>query len=585
MNINPFDKEYSISYFISKQQFLNKIQILFSGYYNYFKSSYIIDVHSLLHKDNNINSLTVYPSTKHFYSNIRLIIGKYYYLTVNNFHKYIINNIEINIFNDVIPFDELIKSHSILTNNTLTLYPPQYYQLQTKDFYLSPNITKAKLIYSKLIKKTIDKEYIKSLSIDEYEILFKLSIVKNNIDVIDLLKEDDKVKSVSNVLEHLMKTNMKLFKTFKNLEVYLDSNGFNLLEYAIINKNIEAIMFLKDLHFDRSSFYIEASYDTHYLEYKDELLKKEDVPKHISNCKMLNTLIIDEMLNHGIFDDTYDYIIHHFKHFDYSLLCDMLVRNHASLTVKLMLKNNVLEINKYSVDMLVRLQLEDFTREDEKEVFINNSEKIIEMMIEDEKIWRRFKEKKYLNMLNHNFIVNDCYDNILHLLCRKEYKSFHEEILDYVIRINSEVVNNVNSKNENCIFEMTNKKIINRIFVLGVENKMNIYGDYFIHKVIREKNFNLLFSSLSISNQQINLKNTYDETPIILASKLCNIKMINYLNKMKCDVNSVDCYGNSCYHYISLNGLKVNFDINNSIVNKFNNKSIDYLINRIISEY
>ena len=83
----------------------------------------------------------------------------------------------------------------------------------------------------------------------------------------------------------------------------------------------------------------------------------------------------------------------------------------------------------------------------------------------------------------------------------------------------------------------------------------------------------------------INLKTNYNETPIILAAKLKNVKMVNYLNKMKCKMDCIDEFGNSCYHYVALNNLKVDFNIDRTIINKFNNKSIDYIINHIITEY
>ena len=82
--INPFDSENALSFFISKQQFINKIQIALGGYYNYFKKAYIVDVHKLiLHDNNDIKTITVYPSSSHFYSNLRLTIGKYYYISIN----------------------------------------------------------------------------------------------------------------------------------------------------------------------------------------------------------------------------------------------------------------------------------------------------------------------------------------------------------------------------------------------------------------------------------------------------------------------------------------------------------------------
>ena len=583
--INPFDSENALSFFISKQQFINKIQIALGGYYNYFKKAYIVDVHKLiLHDNNDIKTITVYPSSSHFYSNLRLTIGKYYYISINKFHKFIINNIEINIYDEVINYDELIKEHSILFNNTLTLYPTQYLELQQYKNQLSNNLHEAKILYSKIIKNQINKELIDQLNIEQYNTLFKICIFRNDINIINLLKDNNKVKYLNtSILEYLMVHKFELFISFKDLNNYLDDNGFNLLEYAIINKHDKAIEYLKQFTYDRISYYIEVSYNTNYITYNedDKLITKDIIPKKVKNCKLLNSMIIDEMLNHGIFDNTYDYIIHHLKYFDYSLLCDMLVRNHASLTVKLLLKNNILEFNKYTIIMLIKLHLEDLNNNEQKEVFLNYSEVILNMMINDEEIWKRFKEHNYLKMLNSNFIVNNNYDNILHLLIRCTYKSFHDDILNYVININKEVINNVNSRNENCIFEMNNEKIINKIFVIGVENKQNIYGDYYIHHIIKHNKFNLLISMLKVSDQQINLQNTYNETALILSCKLKDINTINYLLNTNCDKNITDCYGNTFSNYTQLYGLNVK--TNNKYT--YNNKSLDYLINYIITQY
>lgn len=585
--INPFNNKYSLSFFISKEEYLNKINILFGGYYNYFKKAFIIDTEELIiNKNNNINKLFVYPNDNNFYNYIKLFIGKFYYLTFNNFHKFIINNVEINIFYDFEPFNSLIKKHSILCNDNLLLYPTQYLNLQTKDYLLSPDINYAKLLYSKIIKNEINNDLINQLNINYFKILFKLVLFKKNYNIINLLKNNNKIYECADILENIMNKDFNLFKTFNNYNKFLDNNGFNLLEYAIINKNVDAILFLKNFKFDRSSYYIEISYNTKYLKYNedDKLIKIENIPKQIKNCKFLNTLIIDEMLNHGLFDKTYDYIVHHLKYFDFSLLCDMLIRNHSSLTVKLMLKNNILEINKYSLKLLIKLQLENLYDKQQKEIFLNNLEYILNLMINDEKIWLRFKEKKYLNLLNINFIINNNYDNILHLLIKNNYKSFHDDIFNYIIKINDKIINNVNKQNENCIFELNNKQLINKIFIYGVDNIQNVYGDYFIHKIIRNNNFNLLFSTLSINNQMLNLQNTYNETPIILAARLKLNKIVNYLHKMNCNMDLIDCFGNSCYHYIMMFGYKVDFEINKNISNQFNYKSTDYLINCIINE-
>ena len=86
---------------------------------------------------------------------------------------------------------------------------------------------------------------------------------------------------------------------------------------------------------------------------------------------------------------------------------------------------------------------------------------------------------------------------------------------------------------------------------------------------------------LKVSDQQINLQNTYNETALILSCKLKDINTINYLLNINCDKNITDCYGNTFSNYIQLYGLNVKTNNNYT----YNNKSLDYLINYIITQY
>ena len=77
------------------------------------------------------------------------------------------------------------------------------------------------------------------------------------------------------------------------------------------------------------------------------------------------------------------------------------------------------------------------------------------------------------------------------------------------------------------------------------------------------------------------LQNTYNETALILSCKLKDINTINYLLNTNCDKNITDCYGNTFNNYTQLYGLNVKTNNNYT----YNNKSLDYLINYIITQY
>ena len=95
--INPFDDKYNMNYFKSKKQFDIDINILFSGYYEYFKDAYIINIDKIL-INQSIKKIKIFYYGTSYYNNLRLLIGKYYLTQIKNYNIFIINNIEFKIY-------------------------------------------------------------------------------------------------------------------------------------------------------------------------------------------------------------------------------------------------------------------------------------------------------------------------------------------------------------------------------------------------------------------------------------------------------------------------------------------------------
>ena len=606
--INPYDEKYKMNYFINKKQFNININILFSGYYEYFKDAYIVNIDKLL-INKNINKIKIFYYGNAFYNNLRLLIGKYYLTKINDYNIYIINNITFKIYYKPIKFEELIDKYNIFVHNELYFTPNNYYKFINKDFNLNKNIELGKIIYKNYNSfNNIDK--INKLSFNEYIILFKISIFKNDDNMNNLLLSSNYIlnKNISNIIIKLIELNkinsIKIFldniKEYnKNdihtkdnyINIYHDNNGFNLLEYSIIHNKIEFINLFHNIKFDRSSYFIEKSYETNYFEYNEDDFNDIIIPKKIKNMFLFNNKIIDYMFNKEYpFDDTYLYIIHHKDFIDINLLSETLSQKGASITLMKLIndEDNLLKEDKFIINAplllsMIKLKKENLNDEIQKEVFLNNLEYFCNKMINDVNIWNSFKSNNYLKYINYKFYVNDNFDNILHLLCHSNYMEHHNDILEYVIKLNPEVINYYNKYGENCIFEENNIEIISLILNINCKLIKNIYGDYLIHKLIKERNIKLLNILIKCNNKCINLINDDNETPILLASKLKYTDIINFLYDNKCELNHLDNFNNNIYNYIILYGLKVKFNIpKENHNNLFNKNNIDYFIQHII---
>jgi len=606
--INPYDEKYKMNYFINKKQFNINVNILFSGYYEYFKDAYIVNIDKLL-VNKNINKIKIFYYGNAFYNNLRLLIGKYYLTRINDYNIYIINNITFKIYYKPIKFEELIDKYNIFVHNELYFTPINYYNFIHKDLNLNKNIELGKIIY-KNYNSFNNIDNINKLSFDEYIILFKISIFKNDDNMNNLLLSSNYIlnKNISNIIIKLIELNkinsIKIFldniKEYnKNdihtkdnyINIYHDNNGFNLLEYSIIHNKIEFINLFHNIKFDRSSYFIEKSYETNYFEYNDNDFIDIIIPKKIKNMFLFNNKIIDYMFNKEYpFDDTYLYIIHHKDFIDINLLSETLSQKGASITLMKLIndEDNLLKEDKFIINAplllsMIKLKKENLNNEIQKEVFLNNLEYFCNKMINDVNIWNSFKNNNYLKYINYKFYVNDNFDNILHLLCHNHYMEHHNDILEYVININPDVINYYNKYGENCIFEENNIEIISLILNINCKLIKNIYGDYLIHKLIKERNIKLLNILIKCNNKCINLINDDNETPILLASKLKYTDIINFLYDNHCELNHLDNFNNNIYNYIILYGLKVKFNIpKENHNNLFNKNNIDYFIQHII---
>jgi ankyrin repeat protein len=99
------------------------------------------------------------------------------------------------------------------------------------------------------------------------------------------------------------------------------------------------------------------------------------------------------------------------------------------------------------------------------------------------------------------------------------------------------------------------------LFEIIDNNKDNIL--HYLCKHYDDNNINIIRKIWVLKPEIINNQNKNFETPIILAAKNKCEDIIYFLKGINCDMNLVDIYGNSVYHYICLNELCIGMAIEN----------------------
>lgn len=174
------------------------------------------------------------------------------------------------------------------------------------------------------------------------------------------------------------------------------------------------------------------------------------------------------------------------------------------------------------------------------------------------------------NNLLHNIKEKNKYEDMITLLLKlddsilfKKNKSNQTALLKHAIegniKITSFLINQIIETNNDTLFELTDC------------NKNNI-----LHYLCKYDDvINLIKKIIICKPEIINMQNKLYETPLIICAKSNQENNLYYLKSIKADLDLVDIYGNSVYHYICQNELCIGMDIENK-ENIFGYKPSDY---------
>lgn len=170
-------------------------------------------------------------------------------------------------------------------------------------------------------------------------------------------------------------------------------------------------------------------------------------------------------------------------------------------------------------------------------------------------------------------VVDDDNNNILHNI---NQKNKYADMIKIILKLNDSllfkknkhgeipIMTHIKSKNMDIVHILIEYIIESNnetLFEIIDNNKDNIL--HYLCKHYDDNNINIIRKICVLKSEIINNQNKNFETPIILAAKNKCEDIIYFLKGINCDMNLIDIYGNSVYHYICLNELCIGMAIEN----------------------
>jgi hypothetical protein len=416
----------------------------------------------------------------------------------------------------------------------------------------------------------------------EYVIL-KLKQESNNILIhhLRMIITIMKNKIGENVLLRSPKIIGKIFDIHNYYPALFDELQFN----SIINDFSKSKdLTLNNLNYNTIEEIIKIDRDDLFIEYlsKCNLILKFKSNNSKSLVKIIDSIIlykpkniINKMIKLNVISNYYKHKIiflsEQFEFFDQNLLNNLIFNNNVNDNVNI----NENENDNISENDKVSENMKDSNDDDD------NNNKYLSL----EFIKEFFPEIIKRSLVRSYYIITKLFPNIL-----TEYKDLLFEIDSYdilklICEYNHDILN-YKINNKTLLMNLSEKGYDNMIILL-LDNCDNILdvdnqGNNFIHYLVRYNHISILSKICRRVNDIIDIQNDDMESPLLLASKLGYEEIFLILKGMNSNLNLVDEYGNTCYHYICSNKLCLNMVIP-LIKNNFGYTPKDYC--KISKEY
>lgn len=623
---NKLDVEYNV---------LKEIEETIIDLYDKKMSSEIFNNNLLLlyelDKNNNINikfydefDINKYNLDKKIIDNIDNIVFtgasiRHILVERNRYDKHLIKNeLYVNLINDI--------DINLLIDNTYTESIDMYYK-KYDDFVLYIKKEKFKnpseVILSNYNLKRIgiykNKFYVSSMFIADYNKFYETinsnlidPVFNTHIDIFDILNHTS--KNEQTIFDLINRKNFTEFtkKKFTKYD-FFNKDKLTPLEYTIrlfieeqndiIKSQLRLIILeLNESNFQRPSIFYsylinleendQELYEILLNSPKARLFKdiKLELELDFKNINDINNLILKYFIIKDKSDDFYNYL--KYKNGD-----------DKNIRIEQDIFNNII---KY----------------DPKNIIINGIKNNFFSDRTKYKIILWTQNLDYFNLIGDDFNIDIAIGYINEIIENCFIKSFY-----FLYKVDNSILNILDDNGNNLLHNINQKnKYYDMITILlklddSLLFKKNKFGEIPLIKHIKNKNFDIITILINfiidtnndtifeiidndknnilhhlcsindninhdkiydtikkiilIKNDIVNYQNKNYETPIIIAAKNNHEDIIYFLKSMNCNMNLLDIFGNSVYHYICLNELCIGMAIENK-ENIFGYKPSEY---------
>ena len=530
-------------------------------------------------------------------------------------------NINKNTFKNEIFLNVINIDPKILIDNTFTEVSDMYYKKINNIFvyimkqnYKSPSEIILSNYNLKRIGYSDGKIYCSAMFIADYvryclTINFDITdpVFNTKLDIFDLHNNQNK-KDLS-LLELINKKNFEEYKIGKNIrlekyDIFFTINKEKLtpIEYVIklyleeendIIKTQLRLIILDLLEHKNQRPPIFYAYINNLEEYDLELYDilaenklfkkiKNDIDFVIKSTNDINNLILKFYIIKDMSDDFYSYLKYKDNtniKLDHDIF-NMIVQNDPKNIIINGIKNNFFsDRSKYKI--ILWTQNLDYFNIIGDDFNIDIATNYINEIIEN-----CFIKSFYFLYKVDNTIINildDVNNNFLHNITEKNK---YNDMITLLIKLDDTLLFKKNKQGETpLILHAKNKNfnILTHLINYTIESNndslfevCDIDKNNILHYICQyEDCSNLVKKIVIIKPELIDMQNKNFETPIIISAKHYQENNVYFLKSNKANMNLIDIYGNTVYHYICLNELCIGMAIENK-ENMFNYKPSDY---------
>jgi hypothetical protein len=509
-------------------------------------------------------------------------------------------------------FVNLINNINIndIIDNTYIELSDLYYK-KTDDFIIYINKQKFKniseIILSNYNLKRIgyhnNKIYVSSMFIADYNKFYDTinsdlvdPIFNTKIDIFDVFTHINRKDNT--IFDYIYKKNFTEFKQKKIIKYdVFNKDKYTPIEYSlylyineqndIIKSQLKLIILdLLEQSFQRPCIFYAYLLDLEEIDNElyniilnspksklfHEIKKESEIS--IKNIQDINNLILKYFIIKNNSTDFYNYLRYRNTE-DKNIRIDIDIFNYIiqydpkSIIIHGIKNNYFSERTKYKI--ILWTQNLDYFNLFEDEFNIQTSIGYINEIINNCFI----KSFYFLYKIDNTIInvVDDDNNNILHNI---NQKNKYADMIKIILKLNDSllfkknkhgeipIMTHIKSKNMDIVHILIEYIIESNnetLFEIIDNNKDNIL--HYLCKHYDDNNMNIIRKICVLKPEIINNQNKNFETPIILAAQNKCEDIIYFLKGINCDMNLIDIYGNSVYHYICLNELCIGMAIEN----------------------